>query len=57
MSKYTVTFIKYYSYDVEADDEDKAIDIAYETSFYRDTHSHIADYTYDEVEVEPNEMS
>ena len=56
MNKYTVTFIKYYNYDIEANNEDEAIDIAFEEGFYRDTHSPIADYTYDEVEVEPNEM-
>lgn len=57
MNKYTVTFIKYYTYEVEADNEDEAIDLAFEENFYRDMHSPIADCTYDEVEVEPNEMS
>lgn len=57
MSKYTVTFIKYYSYDIEADNEDEAIDLAYDEKFYPEMRSPIADCTYDEVEVEPNEMS
>ena len=56
MSKYTVTFIKYYSYDIEANNEDEAIDIALEENFYPEMRRPIADCTYDEVEVEPNEM-
>lgn len=51
MSKYTVTFIKYYSYDVEADNDDEAIDIA-EEDFRADMRRPIADCTYDEVEVD-----
>lgn len=57
MSKYTVTFIKYYSYDIEADNEDEAIDLAFDEKFYPEMLSPIADCTYDEVEVEPNKMS
>lgn len=52
MAKYNVCFTKYYSYTVEADSEDEAFDVAYEDDFYRDTHSPIADYSYDEVEIE-----
>lgn len=52
MAKYNVCFTKYYSYIVEADSEDEAFDLAYEDEFYRDTHSPIADYSYDEVEIE-----
>lgn len=51
MNKYTVTFIKYYSYDIEADNEDEAIDIA-EEDFRADMRCPIADCTYDEVEVD-----
>ena len=55
MNKYTVTFIKYYTYDIEADNEDEAIDLAFDENFYPEMRHPIADYTYDEVEVEPNE--
>ena len=51
MAKYNVCFTKYYSYVVEADDEDEAFDLAYEGDFYLDTHSPIADYSYEDVEV------
>lgn len=49
--KYKVCFTKYYTYEVEADIEDEAIDFAFENNFYDDMHSRIADYTYDEAEA------
>lgn len=52
MAKYNVCFTKYYSYVVEADSEDEAFDLAHDCDFYYDTHSPIADYTYDDVEIE-----
>lgn len=51
MEEYEVTFIKYYTYHVEAENEDEAIDIA-EEDFRADMRSPIADTTYDNVEVE-----
>lgn len=52
MSKYTVTFTKYYTYEVEADNEDEAIDLALEENFYPEMRCPIADCFYDDVEVE-----
>lgn len=49
MSKFKVCFVKYYTYEIEADNEDEAIDIAFEENFYSEMHSCIADCTYDEV--------
>ena len=49
--KYQVCFTKYYFYDVEADNEEEAIDIA-EREFNSDMKCPIADTTYDEVEVD-----
>lgn len=51
MKEYRVTFVKYYNYYVEADNEDIAIDIA-EEDFRADMRCPIADTTYDEVEWE-----
>lgn len=52
MKKYKIYFIKYYSYYVEAENEDEAIEIA-EDDFRADMHCPIADTTYEyEVEVE-----
>lgn len=51
MNKYTITFIKYYTYEVEADNEDEAIDEA-EELFSSEMRRPIADCTYDEVEVD-----
>ena len=51
MNKYKVTFIKYYTYYVEADNEDEAINIAGD-DFCADMRSPIADCTYEDVEVE-----
>lgn len=52
MSKYRVCFIKYYTYAVEADNEDEAIDIAFEENFRLETRWRVADCTYDEVECD-----
>ena len=49
--KYKVCFTKYYIYEVEADTEDEAIDLAFEDEFYNEMHYCIADCTYDEVET------
>lgn len=49
--KYKVCFTKYYIYEVEADSEDEAIDLAFEDEFYNEMHCCIADCTYDEVET------
>lgn len=52
MSKtYEVTFTRYYTYTVTAEDEDEAIDKA-EKEFSQDNHSAVAVTWYDESEVE-----
>lgn len=51
MKEYKIYFTKYYSYYVEADTEDEAIEIA-EEDFCADMCRPFADPTYDEVEVE-----
>ena len=51
MSKYKVWFTQYYSYEVEAEDEDTAIDLAYE-DFETEMRRPIANTCYDEVEIE-----
>lgn len=52
MKEYKIYFIKYYSYCVEAENEDEAIEIA-EDDFRADIHCPIADTTYEyEVEIE-----
>lgn len=51
MKEYRVTFVKYYNYYVEAENEDEAIEIA-EEKFETDKRRPIADITYDEVECE-----
>jgi len=53
---YTVTFTKYYEYEVEAKDEDKAIEIA-ERNFVHDMCGPIADTTYVDVDVDVFEES
>lgn len=52
--KYTVTFVQYHTYTVDAEDEDKAFDEAYE-EFKGDMRSSIAATWYDDVEIECNE--
>ena len=51
MKEYKIYFTKYYTYYVEAETEDEAIEIA-EEDFCADMRCPIADTTYDEVEVE-----
>ena len=51
---YTVTFTKYYSYDVDATSESEAEDKAYE-QFRSDMCSRVASTWYDEVEIECEE--
>lgn len=46
--KYEVTFTWYHSYDIEADNEDEAIELA-KKEFESDMRSPIADCYYDEV--------
>ena len=54
MKEYKIYFTKYYTYYVEAETEDEAIEIA-EGDFEADMRCPIADTTYDEVEVEEEE--
>ena len=54
MMKYTVTFTKYYSYDIDATSESEAEDEAYQ-QFCSDMHSPVASTWYDEVEIECEE--
>ena len=54
MVKGTITFIRYYSYDVEGEDEDECFDKAYK-EFHSFCVSPIADTTYDDVEIELEE--
>ena len=49
--KYKVCFTKHYIYEVEADTEDEAINLAFEDGFYSEMHCCIADCGYDEVEI------
>ena len=51
MSKYKVWFTQYYSYEVEAEDEDVAMDLALE-DFYSEMCRPIARTYYDDCEVE-----
>lgn len=51
MNKYTVTFTQYWSYEVEAPNEDDAFDKA-EELFERDMHQAVAHTWWDESEVE-----
>lgn len=60
MKKFEVVFTKYFSYYVEAEDADDAIDVA-EEIFRTEMRTPIADTTYDEVDTyrrrEKNENS
>lgn len=49
--KYTVTFAKYYTYEVEAKDKREAFDEAH-GEFVNEMCNPIADTCYDEVEIE-----
>lgn len=51
MPRFNVTFTQYYSYEVEAENEDEAVNEAY-GEFRADMCSPIADTHYDEAEVE-----
>lgn len=48
--EYTVTFIKYYEYTVEAESAEEAVDEAYEV-FRTQMRQPVADTTYDDIEV------
>lgn len=48
--KYNVCFICYHDFKVEAEDEDEAIDLAYE-EFVRHQRIPVAATTYDDIEV------
>lgn len=50
MAKYTVFFHQIYEYEVEAENEDEAVNIA-EEDFATDMRSPIANTVWDEVEV------
>lgn len=50
MPKFKVWFTQYYCYEVEAEDEDVAFDLAYE-DFDTEMHRPIARTYYDEAEV------
>ena len=54
MSRYTVTFTQYYTYEVEAESEDIAENEAYE-EFKSDMRCPVADTCYDEIEIRCNE--
>lgn len=51
---YTVTFVKYYTYNVCTDDEDDAFKKAYE-EYIREMYYPAADTWYDDVKVECDE--
>ena len=51
MKNYVVTFTQYYTYQVEADNEQEAEDIAY-NNFKSEMRRPIANTSYDEVEIE-----
>lgn len=51
MSKYNVTYVKYYSYTVEADCEDEAESLAHE-EYLSDMRCPVADTWYDDIEIE-----
>jgi hypothetical protein len=51
---YTVTFVQYHTYEVDAMDEDEAFHNAYD-EFQSDMRSSIANTFYDYFEVECNE--
>jgi hypothetical protein len=51
MNTYTVTFIQYYEYEIDAHDEDTAFDKAYE-KFKSEMYRPIARTGYDDVDIE-----
>ena len=54
MPKFKVQFTQYYSYEVEAEDENTAIDLALD-DFHSEMHRPIARTYYDDCEVEEME--
>lgn len=52
--EYTVTFIQYHTYTVEADDDGEAEDKAHK-EFYSDMCRSVAKTWYDDIEIECNE--
>lgn len=54
MKSYTVTFVQYHTYEVEAEDENEAFDNAYD-EFQSDMRCSIADTFYDYSKVECND--
>lgn len=50
MAKYNVYFTRCYHYVVEADNEDEALDFAYD-DFVSEARIPVADTSYDEVEI------
>lgn len=51
MAKYRITFIQMYSYEVEAEGDSQAENIAYK-EFANDMRSPIARTSYDDIEIE-----
>jgi hypothetical protein len=51
---YTVTFTQYWTYDVEAESDDEAENLAFE-KFEADMHRSIACTAYDEINIEAEE--
>lgn len=51
MAKYNVTYTQYYTYTVEADNEDEAESLAYE-EFESDMRYPVANLWYDDIEIE-----
>lgn len=54
--KYEVTFTRYHTYTVEAEDDDQAEKLAYK-EFESDMRRPIADTYYDDVEIEEIEVN
>lgn len=50
MAKFRVTFVQYWVYDVEAEDEEQAEDLAYK-EFRSDMYHPTANTHYDDVEI------
>lgn len=48
--KYTVIFTQYHEYEVEAEDEEKAFNVAHR-EFVSDMRTPVANTNYDEVEI------
>lgn len=54
MKSYTVTFVQYYTYEVEAENEHEAENEAYK-EFESDMCCPVANTFYDDIEIECNE--